>query len=844
MHGNYLSIGALFVLYLMACTENSVPAPQPSYDLRFRDSLDRLTADYDSLNLRDAFALGRQLGKMLEHHSDSVSPPIRTQVYQYLAMLHYDHGRYPDSVTFYTTLAAHELSATADPEARARQRLCAAYVDYYEWAWLQMDMQSELGQSLLRQSGLADSELYGLLLLVQAQARKQQGHIHRPASPQQLQAWLSSDRLFARAVDHFRRIRSPRQTQARAEHLVLLTRFPERDSITHSSIRAMDSHLDRHRLLGYWHMRRGRQDSAAHYYQQLIGEALPFDVNGFAEAYYTLKELALEDGRFEDALSYARQDWALAGCCPISEASERDVCSDRPVCGSYIAARARIYLQWYTATADPTYLNHAIRLAVNALTRYEMMLSGNMEEATLNQMLVPGSRIIETAIVTFYEQVRRTGNQRDLDQLFHAMEAGKALLLYEAMVAARRHPSSEKGRAVEAEINLLKADYARSYTPDQDRLQRFASLNEELLRIRRQTVPPPATPLDRLSVSRTDRLSNIGVHLSERQAFLEFSEAHNRLFALYIDRDTSLSYEIDPAVHPLVANYSQMLPGAPVTAPAYADVAHTLFNHLLGPVKGRLLRQRDILVVPSNSLSAMPFAALVIEKIESDCDFTDLDYLIDRCSIRYLSSWRTSKERDEDHPTFHLQKATAGIWTHPGLSSYLGPLAGEILSNTGSGGRVYGGGSSSSTTFLREAGRYDVLHLSVHARGNADLLYDNYLYLSAADSLNGVRIGSLLLRARLVVLAACSTARGLAQPGEGTYSLTRSFHLAGVPQVVASHYPIPAAATAEILREFYRSLSRNGSPARSLAEAQRVCRTGRLSPRWTWPGYWAGLVAA
>ena len=121
---------------------------------------------------------------------------------------------------------------------------------------------------------------------------------------------------------------------------------------------------------------------------------------------------------------------------------------------------------------------------------------------------------------------------------------------------------------------------------------------------------------------------------------------------------------------------------------------------------------------------------------------------------------------------------------------------------------------------LSAAANADILHLSVHARGNPARLHDNYLYFSPTDSLNGLMIGRYSLDARLVVLAACSTARGYANPGEGTFSLQRSFHVAGVPDVVSSVYDIPAGATSVLLEEFYRALHSGASPGEALQFAR------------------------
>ncbi len=74
---------------------------------------------------------------------------------------------------------------------------------------------------------------------------------------------------------------------------------------------------------------------------------------------------------------------------------------------------------------------------------------------------------------------------------------------------------------------------------------------------------------------------------------------------------------------------------------------------------------------------------------------------------------------------------------------------------------------------------------------------------------------------RLAVLSACETGPGELTEGEGVESLTRAFHLAGCPNVVASLWKVNDAATAALMNKFYHELWVNGkSPAEALRLAQ------------------------
>jgi CHAT domain-containing protein/tetratricopeptide (TPR) repeat protein len=74
---------------------------------------------------------------------------------------------------------------------------------------------------------------------------------------------------------------------------------------------------------------------------------------------------------------------------------------------------------------------------------------------------------------------------------------------------------------------------------------------------------------------------------------------------------------------------------------------------------------------------------------------------------------------------------------------------------------------------------------------------------------------------RLAVLSACETGLGAIDNGEGVQGLTRAFHLAGCPNVVASLWQVNDAATAALMTQFYHELWVNEkSPLQALRAAQ------------------------
>jgi CHAT domain-containing protein/uncharacterized protein HemY len=100
-------------------------------------------------------------------------------------------------------------------------------------------------------------------------------------------------------------------------------------------------------------------------------------------------------------------------------------------------------------------------------------------------------------------------------------------------------------------------------------------------------------------------------------------------------------------------------------------------------------------------------------------------------------------------------------------------------------------------------------------------------------------IYNLNLPADLVVLSACQTGLGKEIRGEGLVGLTRGFMYAGAPRVVASLWKVDDAATAELMKRFYRGmLKENLRPAAALRAAKVEMWRQK---RWQAPFYWAAF---
>jgi CHAT domain-containing protein len=143
---------------------------------------------------------------------------------------------------------------------------------------------------------------------------------------------------------------------------------------------------------------------------------------------------------------------------------------------------------------------------------------------------------------------------------------------------------------------------------------------------------------------------------------------------------------------------------------------------------------------------------------------------------------------------------------------------------------------------------YRVVHFATHGLLDSNNPELSGVVLSLVDqrgqSQNGFlrlhEIYNLKLPVELVVLSACRTGLGKDIRGEGLVGLTRGFMYAGAARIVASMWKVDDAATANLMKGFYRAMFVRGMrPAAALREAQVEMWRQK---RWRSPYYWAAFV--
>lgn len=259
------------------------------------------------------------------------------------------------------------------------------------------------------------------------------------------------------------------------------------------------------------------------------------------------------------------------------------------------------------------------------------------------------------------------------------------------------------------------------------------------------------------------------------------------------------------------------------------------FDRLMAPLLDSI-RHRKLVIVPHGVLHYVPFVALRNRRTER--------YLIDDYALTYAPSasalrFLRAKESPVDGAALILGDPVSPMARLPGAAEEATAIA-----NTLGAAPILGVAARESLLYDAH-GRFDLVHLAAHG------IYDpkNPLFSRIALSRDDAHDGSLtvdeilssldLTGVNLVVLSACQSAMGARSGGDEIVGLTRALLYAGTPGVISTLWNIDDAASAGLMKEFYRRLAAGATAADALREAQLATRE---NARYADPRYWAAFT--
>jgi tetratricopeptide (TPR) repeat protein len=287
----------------------------------------------------------------------------------------------------------------------------------------------------------------------------------------------------------------------------------------------------------------------------------------------------------------------------------------------------------------------------------------------------------------------------------------------------------------------------------------------------------------------------------------------------------------------IVARFGEECRDPKSDAVALRKDGQAIFNVLLAPFSEQLDAHRTLVLETDGITSFVPFAALVD---------ADGKYVSERYRIAYLPAFgyremlrpsQTISPQDEaivvgspalvpaQGPYPNLPDADREAWEVAGYFTHAVYLPGE---------------EATLDAVLAALPRSAVFHFAGHSIAKPGHM--GLLLAQPESSRSGILDSESLAHAKtqhlkLAVLSACSTTQD-DDEATGAGSVARAFLRTGVPDVVATDWPIDSSSTAIFMRYLYRDLLRGDTVAEALRQAMHQMQT---NSQYKHPYYWAAF---
>ncbi len=379
--------------------------------------------------------------------------------------------------------------------------------------------------------------------------------------------------------------------------------------------------------------------------------------------------------------------------------------------------------------------------------------------------------------------------------------------------------------------------------------------------------------------------------LDGETAYLEYSLGEKQSGAWLIGKNSVKFYKL-PARAEInrqsLALYKALSDRTAVDEKLINELSRQLSKQILTPVSEEAAKFRRLVIIADGALQLIPFSALTISsgadyrplvadaEIVTEPSLSILIYLQKNRAARTDAARKSVAvladpifERNDERFAGSKNLKNKSFNESPNISDALSETlrdfgvdrlarlpftaveARSIVGFAGDKSVLAIGAQASRERFLRgDFDYYKILHFATHGFLNQRTPDLSGLVLSLYDekrhSQNGflrvIDLYSIRLHNDLVVLSACQTGLGKDVDGEGIIGLTRGFMYAGASGVVSSLWKVDDAATAELMKRFYRAmLKENQTPSAALRIAENELRQ---IPRFKNPQNWAGFTLA
>ena len=285
------------------------------------------------------------------------------------------------------------------------------------------------------------------------------------------------------------------------------------------------------------------------------------------------------------------------------------------------------------------------------------------------------------------------------------------------------------------------------------------------------------------------------------------------------------------------------------------EESYLLYKTLFAGVSEPLASVKRIIVVPNGPLSSLPFGTLLTSAPTSE-DYGDAPWLVSRMAITNapsvvsfvnLRSTRSVKVPPKPflgiaNPRFRELSPALPVESMQSCNPEGIALAGRfdsleqlpdtidevrsVIASLGiKGADLFVDKEAKESVFRGQSlNQYNIIYVATHAvmpgevacqrEPGIALARPSEFPLSRSEDgfLDASEVAALQISANLVVLSACNTATGgdsVVQKGDALSGLAESFFIAGARSLLVTHWQVPSAATASLMRDMFGAIGKD-----------------------------------
>lgn len=411
-------------------------------------------------------------------------------------------------------------------------------------------------------------------------------------------------------------------------------------------------------------------------------------------------------------------------------------------------------------------------------------------------------------------------------QAFLCIEQSKGVVLSESTVNLFQRIPELRNDSVLHQLQLLKKQYrliTSSQTDENDRLEKLQD-NILLLESDLKTRFPYYSQL-KSQANNTISPILLLKHLEQQEAELvSYFIGSDVAFCVLVRNRQFQLYSINKAQYNLfVEGFSVVLKNPKQKAPTYEKAAYNLYR-ILFPFD-TINQAERLIILPDEQLNTIPFEALVDRKRQNSVHFKNLHYQVNSRTISYSPSAKFLLRRSHMSsppkpflgiaPNFKNSSKASLAYSTEEVSHGKNIFGGEVLT----------GNSIQKEELISKLSDYQIVHWVSHAGLDSCITDGAWISVNPENTIEAKLFPPELLAVQLstplLTLNACETAAGKYKPGEGVYSLSRSFAYAGAQNIVTNLWQANHRVNNQLMNQFYTTLKQGENIAFALTTAKR-----------------------